>query len=126
MSTYQASKAVSGIAGTAVSIHRFVTLASDGEYDHTGAVGRPDGVSGEDVAIAGVFPVNIPNGSIVKVEAGGVVAVGDKVASDAVGRAVTDANPGVAGYWGGIAHTAAAALGDIIEVLFTVDQDQVA
>lgn len=126
MSTYQAPKGITGIAGTAIEPYRFVALAADGEYDHAGDSARMDGVSGEGVAAGVAFPINVPDGAIVKVEAGAAVVVGTKVVSDATGRAVTDANPGVGGYWGGIAKSAAGAAGDVIEVQFIVDADQVA
>jgi hypothetical protein len=126
MATYEACKNISGIAGTAVTVYRLVALASDGEYDHAGAAARADGVAAESVAAGGTFPLAIPNGAVVKVEAGGVVAVGDKLASDANGKAVTNANPGVGGYWVGIARSAAGADGEVIEMQFIVDQDQVA
>lgn len=126
MATYEATKNVSGIAGTDVTIYHLVALAADGEYDHAGAGARADGVAAESVAAAGVFPFAIPNGAIVKVKAGAAVAIGDRCVSDATGRAVSNANPGAGSWWVGIAKSAASAADEIIEMQFIVDQDQVA
>ena len=127
MATYDAAKLISGLAGSAVTIYRLLTLAADGQYDHTGAVGRPDGVCAESVStVGGAVPLAIPDGSIVKVQAGAAVSVGDRLVSDAVGKVVADTNPGLGGYWCGIARSAAAADGEVISMQFTVDQDQVA
>lgn len=126
MATYQAVSTVSRVAGSAISIYRFVAFASgDSKYDHVGsAQARMDGISAEGVAADGdVFPMVLPNGAIVKVEAGAAVSVGATVASDSSGRAITAVDS--AGNWtAGIALTAAAAAGEIIEIQFIVDRDQ--
>lgn len=126
MATYQAVQTVSRVAGSAISIYRFVAFASgDSKYDHVGtAQARMDGISAEGVAADGdVFPMVLPNGAIVKVEAGNAVSVGATVASDSSGRAITAVDS--AGNWtAGIALTAAAAAGEIIEIQFIVDRDQ--
>lgn len=126
MATYQAVQTVSRVAGSAISIYRFVAFASgDSKYDHVGsAQARMDGISAEGVAADGdVFPMVLPNGAIVKVEAGDVVSVGATVASDSSGRAITAVS--TANNWtAGIALTAAAAAGEIIEIQFIVDRDQ--
>lgn len=126
MATYQAVQTVSRVAGSAISIYRFVAFASgDSKYDHVGsAQARMDGISAEGVAADGdVFPMVLPNGAIVKVEAGDAVSVGATVASDSSGRAITAVS--TANNWtAGIALTAAAAAGEIIEIQFIVDRDQ--
>lgn len=128
MATSQAVVNISGEAGASgVTIYRLVTLASDGQYDATGAAGRADGVCAETVTTEGsAFPLAIPNGAIVKVEASAAISVAAQLASTATGTVVTNTNPGVNGYWVGIARTAATAAGDIIEMQFIVDRDQVA
>lgn len=128
MATYQAVQTVSRVAGSAITIYRFVAFASgDSKYDHVGtAQARMDGISAEGVAADGdVFPMVIPNGAIVKVEAGAAISVGATVASDNVGRAIT-AVSGVGNFTAGIALQAAAAAGEIIEVQFLVAKDEVA
>ncbi len=127
MATYENLTTLTGEVGTAVTIYRLVSLAADGAYDHTGAGAEPHGVCAETVATVGAaFPFVAPTGTIVKVEASAAISVGAKLEAAAAGKVVTGANPGVGDYWVGTALTAAAADGDIIEMLFTVDQDQVA
>jgi hypothetical protein len=76
-------------AGSVVSQHRFVTLASDGQVDHTGAGAQADGVSQDDGGTAAGRAVGLMLlGGITKVEAGAAVTRGAEVASDASGRAV--------------------------------------
>lgn len=126
MATYQGVQTVSRTAGSAISIYRFVAFASgDSKYDHVGsAQARMDGISAEGVAADGdVFPMVIPNGAICKVEAGDAVSVGATVASDSSGRAIT-AVSGAGNWTAGIALTAAAAAGEIIEIQFIQDRDQ--
>jgi len=124
MATSQSVKLISGIAGSAVSAYRLVTLAADGAYDHTGADGAPDGVSAETVASGGVLGVAIPNGAVVKIECGGAVTAGGKLEAMADGKVQNYAGA-VASSFVGKALTAGAD-GQIISVLFTVDLDQVA
>lgn len=126
MATYQGVTTVSRIAGSAITVYRYVALAAgDGKYDHAGAQARVDGVAAETVAADGdVFPMAIPNGAIVKVEAGAAVARGATLASDASGRAIT-AVSGAGNFTAGIAMEAASAAGEVIEVQFIVDVDQV-
>lgn len=128
MATYQAVSTVSRVAGSAISIYRFVQFASgDSKYDHVGvAQARIDGISAEGGVVDGdVFPMIVPNGAIAKVEAGAAVTLGGLVGSDTSGRAI-DAVSGVGNWTAGIALTAAAAAGEIIEIQFIVDRDQVA
>jgi hypothetical protein len=126
MATYDGCQVISGIAGSAVTVYRLVSLAADGAYDHTGASARPDGIAAETVAAAATLPLVVPTSVKCKVEAGGAISVGDRLVSDANGKVVANANPGLGNYWAGIAVTAAAADGEVIEMLFSVDQDQVA
>lgn len=117
MATYQQVKTLSVIAGSAVSLYRFVLLAADGKYDHVGsAQGRASGVAAQAAAADGdVFAMAMPNGAIVKVEAGAAVSQGAQVASDTSGRAI--AHVSAAGnYILGEALDAAGAAGEIIRV----------
>ena len=126
MATYQAVSTVSRVAGSAITIYRFVAFSSaDSKYDHVGtAQARIDGISAEGVAADGdVFPMVVPNGAIVKVEAGAAVTLGGLVGSDTSGRAI-DAVSTANNWTAGIALTAAAAAGEIIEIQFIVDRDQ--
>lgn len=126
MSTYQSCRTISRIAGSAISVYRFVVLAAgDSKYDHVGvAQADLDGIAAESVAADGdVFPMVVPDGGIAKVEAGAPVSVGDTIGSDNVGRAIT-AVSGVGNFTAGKALTAAGAAGDIIEIQFLKDRDQ--
>ena len=127
MATYQAVSTVSRVAGSAITIYRFVTFASgDSKYDHvaTAQSVRIDGISAEGVAADGdVFPMVVPNGAIVKVEAGAATTLGGLVASDSSGRAI-DSTSGAGNWTAGVCLTAAAAAGEIIEIQFIVDRDQ--
>ena len=123
MSTSTQNNSVTLIAGSAVSIHRFVTVAADGKVDHTGATTVPaDGVSGE-AAAADLDALNVilPAG-IVKVEAGAAVTRGLQVMSDSVGRAI-DLVGGASTYIQGRALDAAGAAGEVIRVLMNPHQD---
>lgn len=125
MATYTATQTVSATAGSAVTIYRFVQLAADSQYDHAGAQERMEGIAAETQATVGAtFPMVIPNGAICKVEAGAAVALLATVGSDASGRAIT-AVSGDGNYTAGIAMQAAGAAGDVIEIQFIRDLDQV-
>ena len=91
MATYESARSITGIVGSAITEYRFVTLAADGQYDHSAsAQGNVDGISGETVATVGRdFPLIVADGGLSKIEAGATVAVGDLVATDTVGRAIT-------------------------------------
>ena len=113
------------IAGAALTIFRFVTLQTDGKYDPSGAGDVMDGICGETVTGDGKdFPMVLPNHSEAQVEAGGTIALGDYVESDATGKAVTV----VSGVGKGRAGKAleAAVSGDIMSIQFNVDTDEVA
>lgn len=119
MATAENLQTVTGIAGSAVSIYRFVALAADGKYDHVGgADARADGIAAETVAadldVLPVAPVCQP--AIALVEAGAAISRGDLVASDATGKGKTAAAAGAATYVQGIALEAASADGEIIRV----------
>lgn len=118
MATTQAIITISAEAGTAVLKHRFVTLAADGQYDHTADDGIPSGVSCDAQATVGrVFPMALQNGAIVKVEASGVIARGAYVSADAAGKAkALGSSDGDQRH--GQALDAAAADGDIIRIRF--------
>lgn len=125
MATSQSTVSISGEAGSAIEIYRLVTLAADGQYDHTGADGAPDGVAEETQAtVGGSVGIAIPNGAIVKLECGGAVTAGGKLEAMADGK-VQDYAGGLGSSWVGKAQEAGAD-GQIISVLFTVDLDQVA
>lgn len=126
MSTYQGLRTVSRIAGSNISPYRFVVFASgDSKYDHVGsAQGEMDGISAEGgVGDGEAFPMIVPDGGIAKVVAGAAVSVGDVIASDNQGRAIT-AVSGAGNFTAGKALTAADAAGDIIEIQFWKDRDQ--
>lgn len=125
MSLYEGTKLQSGIAGEALTIYRFVTLQSDGYYDISGAAERIDGICAETVAAAGdAFPMVIPNGAVALVEAGAATTIGAQCQADSVGRAIDHVTTAGVGR-GGVFLTAAAAAGDIVEILFNTDIDQV-
>ena len=127
MATYQAPRTVSCPAGSAVTIYRFVRLDTDGQYDHVAsAQARMDGICSESVGTVGkTFPMVTPDGCIAKVEAGGSFAIGDTIASDSSGRAIA-AVSAVGNFTAGIARTASTGSGQIVEIQFLVDRDQVA
>ena len=123
--TSQAAKTISGVAGTAVTVYRFVQRATDdGQYDHAGAQGRVDGVSFETVAAGDELPLAIPNGAIVEIELGATLARNAKVASAADGRAIA-AVSGAGNFSAGLLLEGGDA-GDVVPMQFIVDEDQVA
>jgi len=93
----------------------FVSLASDGQVDPTGAGLGVDGVLQDDPAVAGYGALVMING-VSKVVAGAVITRGADVASDASGKAVASTS---GDYIVGTALEAATADGDIIAVLIT-------
>ena len=127
MATYINPTTVTRTAGSAITIYRFVVFtAGDSKYDMvSSAQGEMDGIAAEGVAADGdAFPMVIPDGAIVKVEAGAAVAVGAALASDASGRAITHVS-GVGNYTGGKALEAASAAGEVIEIQFLKEKDHV-
>lgn len=127
MSTSQSVVTISAEAGSAVTIYRLVTQASDGQVDLVAdATERPLGVACESQStVGGVLPVAIPNGAVVKVEAGAAISAGAELeaAGDGTGRVITHTT-GAGDFKVGQALTAAGAAGDIIEVQLLVDIDQ--
>lgn len=90
MATYANAINATYIAGSAVSQHRFVTLASDGKVDHsTNGLAGP-GVSVTSAAADGDV-VTVQEFGRALVEAGGTITVGDNIASDTAGVAITAA-----------------------------------
>lgn len=126
MATAQNVELISGEAGSAVTIYRFVVRAADGQYDHVGtAQTEMDGVAAESQSVVGgAFPIAaMKSGSILKVEAGAAVSLHATVASDNVGRAITAVS--TAGNWeAGKALDAASGAGQIIRVQILKQRDQ--
>jgi len=116
MATASNVNTITATAGSAVSVYRFVSLAADGKYDHTGANVRADGVSAEAAAAdTDIFAMAQLQG-VMKLESGAAVSVGDLISSDSTGRAVT-ATATVDFYNMGVARSISAGAGEIIEVL---------
>lgn len=118
---------ISATAGEALPIYRCVALQADGKYDLVGTDDRrADGVTAEAVAADGdtfaLAPCSQP--AIMKCEAEAAIFVGDLVAAAVDGKVKTaaDANAGL--YSIGVALTAAAADGDIIEVQLHLSANQ--
>lgn len=90
MATYANAINDTYTAGSAVSQHRFVTLAADGKVDHSTNGAAGPGVSVTSAAADGdVLTVQIFGRALV--EAGGSITVGDFVAADTNGVAITGA-----------------------------------
>lgn len=118
MAYHEKSRAITAIAGTAVTRGRFVVIASDLEADHAAsAQGYVDGICGMDAEAGEAFPMNVPDGGVSPVEAGAAVTAGALVATDASGRAIAwvDSAGNVAV---GKALGAASAAGTLIPVQF--------
>ncbi len=100
-----------------IKVNRFITLGASGKVAHTGAGLQTDFVSLATAERDGEpLQGSLPTGSINKVEAGGVIEVGDLIASDATGRAIVAASGKVAN---GKAVTAAGAVGEMIGFTFS-------
>lgn len=102
----------------AVTARRFAELTTAGAIQNVSTANADsigvvleDSANGDTQAIA----VTTLDGNKQDVEAGGAVAIGDKIASDDSGRAVTAA--GATTRELGIALSAASAAGEIIEIL---------
>ena len=122
MSQSNQLNAVTLIAGSAVSIYRYLAVAADGKVDHAGAAGVVHGMSGDSAdADRDALTVVLPMG-IMKMEAGAAVTRGAQQASDSTGRTVDHSN-GAGNYITGVALDAAAGAGEIIRVLMGVHQD---
>lgn len=108
-------KSVTMVAGQDLSAHqyRFVTMASDGQIDFTGAGLAADGVLQDKPAAAGrACQVGIDG--ITRIVAGAAIAKGALVESDSAGRAVTRSS-GVP--LGRLQEVSALAAGDIVPLL---------
>ncbi|MBN4667883.1 DUF2190 family protein [Pandoraea nosoerga] len=110
MKTQQVVLTTSVIAATDLIRRRFV--AFDGTVCAAGA--KALGVVEADTEAGGVAPANILGAILV--EAGGAIAAGAEVESDASGRAVTKA----AGTSNGYAWDSAAAAGDLIRIVRSI------
>jgi len=128
MATAENVQTISATAGEALPIYRFVTLQADGKYDLTGTDDlRADGVTAEVAAADGdLFALApTPQPAIMKVEASAAISVGDLIAADGTaGKAKTAAAAGAGLYSLGVALSAAAADGEIIEVLLHLSANQ--
>jgi len=115
--------AVTLIAGSAVPIYRYVTVAADGKVDLTSTnLLSVDGCSGDAAAADGdALTVVLPAG-IMKMEAGAAVTRGAAQMSDGTGRTI-DLVAGASKYITGVALDAAAGAGEIIRVLMNPHQD---
>lgn len=124
MATHQNLNPLTVIAGSAVSLYRFVALASDGKYDHVaGAQGRADGVSCQAaVADGDAFSMQPLNGAIMKVEAGAAVTRGAQVASDASGRVIDHVST-AGNHILGVALDACSNAGEIVRIQLYRGQD---
>lgn len=90
MATYANAINATYTAGSAVSQFRFVTLNNDGKVDHSTNGQAGPGVSVTEAAADGdVIAVQEFGRAIV--EAGGTITVGDSVAADTAGVAITAA-----------------------------------
>ena len=119
---------ISAQAGEALPIFRFVHLMADGKFDLVDTDDlRADAVTAEAAAADGdtiaVAPTSQP--AIMLVEASAAISVGDLVAADGgTGKAKTAAAAGSGLYSCGVAMTAAAADGEVIEVLLHLSANQ--
>lgn len=95
----------------------FVTQAADGQVDTTGAGLQATGVLQDDNGDAAGKVVAVAVGGRSKVSAGAAISVGDNVASDGNGQAVTATTGDVIL---GVARSAAGAAGEIVSVELTI------
>jgi hypothetical protein len=114
---------VTVIAGSAISLYRYLELNAAGKFDHAdGAQGPVMGVS-DDAAAADLDALGMRlMVGIAKVEAGAAVTRGTAQATDTVGRTinhVSGAGNSITGY----AMDAASGAGEIIRVLLLPQQD---
>ena len=119
---------ISAQAGEALPIFRFVHLMADGKFDLVDTDDlRADAVTAEaaaaDLDTIAIAPTSQP--AVMLVEASAAISVGDLVAADGgTGKAKTAASAGSGLYSCGVAMTAAAADGEIIEVLLHLSANQ--
>jgi len=128
MATAENVQTLSGTAGEALPIYRFIHLMADGKFDLVDTDDlRADGVTAEEVAADGDTFAYAPcaQPAVMKVEASAAISVGDLVAADgATGKAKTAASAGAGLYSCGVALTAATADEEIIEVLLHLSANQ--
>jgi hypothetical protein len=90
MATYANAINATYLAGSAITQHKFVSLAADGQVDHSANGAAGPGVSVTDQATVG-GAVTVQEFGRALVESGGTITVGDDVASDTAGVAITAA-----------------------------------
>lgn len=105
---------VTFIAVADLNRFRCVDLDSTGQVKYTDEAGRFVGVTMGPAKAGGAASVLLPQG-IALIEAGGTIAAGASVGSDATGRVVT-------GNGVGVATEAAAAAGQIISVVLGISE----
>ena len=115
MST-ESARSISITAGAAVTAYHFVTLASDGKFDHSGVQANADGIVLEDGVDGDRVPMAVPDSSVMEVVASAAISVGDDIGCAAAGEARTAVLNDVVM---GKALSAAGAGGEIIEILFS-------
>ena len=124
MGIQQTVRQISGVANAALAVRRFVSFNSSGKLALTGAQLRADGVTQEAASAAGkVIGIALPDGALVKVEAGAAVTRGADVSSDSTGRVLAIGSSN-GNQKNGKAIEAATAAGDIIVIQF-VNKGQV-
>ena len=128
MATAENVDTLSGQAGEALPIYRFIYLRPDSKFDLVDTDDlRADGVTAEVAAADGDTFAYVPCGqpAVMKVEASAAITVGDLVAANGTdGKAKTAAAAGAGLYSCGVAMSAAANDGDIIEVLLHLCANQ--
>lgn len=118
--TFQSARAISlnPVVANVINQRRFVAVGTSALIDE-GTLGADCvGVSLEQSAAndAQSIPVALLDGGILEVEAGAAVTQGNRVMSDATGRAINAASPAASRVLG-IALDAASAAGEVIRVL---------
>lgn len=121
MSVSESARALSFLAGEDLTgdIYKFGVIDNTGRLVvNTTAQGSVDAIIGSEGITGEVVQGVVPDGGRAKVRAGGVIAVGGRVASDNAGLAIalgaSNGNVAVGRYLG----TVAAASGDIVEIQF--------
>lgn len=100
-----------------ILINRFLNLNSDAQVAYTGAGEDADYISlGTAERTGEPLQGSMPIGSINKIESGAAIAKGDKITSDATGRAVTATTGDIVL---GKAVTASGAAGEVIGATFS-------
>lgn len=89
MGTQQAVRLISVVAAGVLAARRFVAFNSSGEVDYSSAQKKVSGITQEAADAQGkVIGIAVPDGAICKVEAGGVIAVGQGIATDVDGKVI--------------------------------------